>query len=192
MKRCKKFLALLLLLAMLAALATAIPVATGAATDPGTSAGTQTRYTQKIVSVVYDNSGSMLQSVNGSEERTHPATYSLAMLMSLLNERDEMILMPMNNAPTDGLKVDLSDPDRNAVLNKIVNDPVLNAASGQGTPKNSMTRAINQLKQRGLKDEQNLIDSDPSKEYWLVILTDGGFENSSDPAVQAGYIRRNP
>lgn len=188
MKHCKRLLALFLLLATVATLVTVFPATAAAATENTQTGENQTRYTQKVVAVVYDNSGSMLQSVNKEEERTHPAEYSLSMLLSMLNEKDEMILMPMNNAPTQGIPVKLSDPDRNKILNEIISNPALKSNGGQLTPKSSMTYAINQLKERGLKREENLIDQDPSKEFWLVILTDGGFETSSDPAVQAGYI----
>ena len=62
------------------------------AAEAGTGSGSnETRYTQKFVAVVYDNSGSMR-----NESRIPSAKYSLSMLMSMLDERDIMQIMPMN------------------------------------------------------------------------------------------------
>ena len=69
----------------------------GAAADSTSSTDEEVRYTKKIVSVLYDNSGSMTKTDNGtSVAREEYAIYSMQMLMSLLGPDDELIITPLN------------------------------------------------------------------------------------------------
>ena len=76
----------------------------------------ETDYTKKVVSVVYDNSGSM------QGDKDAYATYSLQLLMGLLSERDELIITPLNendSAVTNinqSIIVDLTNPNREKVI----------------------------------------------------------------------------
>lgn len=173
MKKFKRLSALLILLCMMLSMLSAISVFTVSADDDDNSA----RYTQKVVSVVFDNSGSMT-----SYNREPLARYSLEMLMALLNERDEMIIMPMNDGrtgyPVDnasfGIEVNLSAKDRDAELDRIMALPQLQVnPGGAGTPPQSMGYAVECLEKKGLTKSGSQDDVD--REYWLVILTDGEF-----------------
>ncbi|MBE6636996.1 MAG: hypothetical protein E7618_04250 [Ruminococcaceae bacterium] len=178
MQLIRKTISVLLLLTFLLS---AFAVFPATAADPSTN--TEARYTQKIVTVVYDNSGSM-----AAGQRIPAAKYSLSMLMSLLDERDEMIIIPMNKSPNGGISVDLGNPDRDKVLNDIIGYSVLNYQYGKGTPSSSLKTAVSTLASRGLKDSDHLIESEPDKEYWLVVLTDGLFEDNADPSYQADRL----
>ncbi len=182
MKTMRRLISYLLLITLVSSVFLTCPIYGAAAQNTGTGAS-DARYTQKIVSVVYDNSGSM-----EAGNRTPAAKYSLAMLMSLLSEKDRMYISPMNKAPSGGITVDLANPDRESVINNIINDPIMNYQLFHGTPPSSMSTAVNILKSNGLKDSSNLIESDPDKEYWLVILTDGLFNDVDDASTQAGYV----
>ena len=63
---------------------------------PEVKADTQVNYKKKIVSVVFDNSGSMLEG-----NRPELAKYSLQMLVSMLGKEDELIVCPMNYKNND-------------------------------------------------------------------------------------------
>lgn len=175
MKRCNRILSVLIVISLFLPLLAVYPIHASAQAD-----NAEARYTQKIVSVVYDNSGSMLY----DPIREPAARYSLEMLMSLLDERDQMSITPMNdgttglsiNDPSLCIDVDLSAADRNAELDRILALPQLASTISAGTPADSIGIAVDELAALGLKDSAHLIDSDPDKEYWLVILTDGDFD----------------
>ena len=82
----KNAILLLLVFSMLAGLATAFPMSAAESSKENSSG-----YTQKIVSVLFDNSTSM-----SNDGRLPAARYSLEILMSLLDERDIMYIAPMN------------------------------------------------------------------------------------------------
>lgn len=160
------------------------------AADTGNPQDNPARYTQKIVAVVYDESSSM----QNDPMREPAARYSLEMLMSLLDVRDKMVIIPMNSNKT--IEVDLAATDRNAELDRIMALPELKVRFGNVTPAESMGNAITKLESFGLKNSANLWDSELDKEYWMVILTDGvfgdlpGCTNQSDKV--AHYIKDYP
>ena len=107
-------------------------------------------YKQKIVSVVYDDSGSMGN--YPSEQRPQLARYSLQMLASMLSTQDELIVCPMNkwNTSNPSFTVNLKATDREAEFNsKIVNNSALSPTGG--TPKGSIGAGVKELVKRGLK-----------------------------------------
>ncbi len=135
----------------------------------------------KIVSVVFDNSGSMVG------EREKFARYSLQMLIGLLDKDDVLFVTPMNKkGGPDNFQVDLTI-DRNKAISDTLN--LINGAYG-GTPIGSVDKAIKKLVSPGnnlpgLKSLDDYVEGDESEnyEYWLVILTDGTFDeikNKSD------------
>ncbi len=183
MKKLKKISALFVLLCMLFSVIAVFPVSADPANDSA-------RYTQKIVSVVYDNSGSMLD-----YNREPAARYSLEMLMALLDERDKMIIMPMNDgrngypvsSSSAGIEVDLAAEDRDKELDRIMALPQL-AVTNAGTPHESMGYAIECLEKNGLTKSGSQ-DDGSDKEYWLVILTDGAFNANSNLPEQDDKIQ---
>lgn len=172
MKKIKSISALLILFCMLISMFAAFPVSADQTDDTA-------RYTQKIVSVVFDNSSSMLYS-----NREPAARYSLEMLMALLDEKDKMIIMPMNDGKSGypvsnssfGIEVDLAAEDRDKELDRIMALPEISVNPNSGTPPQSMGYAIECLEENGLTKGGSQDDSG-EKEYWLVILTDGVFSS---------------
>lgn len=148
------------------------------------------RFTKKIVSVLYDNSGSM------DNERNLYALYSIQTLMSLLNAEDTLLIVPMNGSNV--AEIDLSTSDRNAQVEKALKETFLSNTPSGGTPPQSMEKARKELEKRGLKTKQELLQEDNTCEYWLVILTDGAFNGVTKGDVEdtsscvEGYISQYP
>ena len=159
---------------------------------------------QKIVSVVYDNSGSMKAGDTPTVDPTvkkaryRYATYALQMLIGLLNDNDKLIINPMNdtkgNWKGEGIEVDLTgdinNPNkRNDVIEDLFYNPTTSTdtnvegkipiVTGGNTPFNSVNNAIESFKKitngKGLPTSEEYTDEDKNTEYWLVILTDGVF-----------------
>ena len=131
MKLRTRLLSVLLMLTTLLSLFSAWAVS--AAKDESGSLDTRT---QKIVTVVYDTSGSMMPNFVGpgvDELRIEGAEYALSMLVASLDERDEMYLVPMSNftyyqswgkvvceKEGDEIPIDLSAKDRNSQIKNIL------------------------------------------------------------------------
>ena len=124
---------------------------------------------RKIISVVYDDSGSMSVWPEKTTKWAQ-ANYAMQSFAALLNEQDEMYITYMSDAAVDEdtkeylmdvnktVKLDMNDVDGavRQIQNKI----------GQGdTPVQAIDVAVEKLNQ--------IEDSDPMTQYWLVILTDG-------------------
>lgn len=132
-------------------------------------------YTKKIISVVYDNSGSM------NNEKDKYARYSLQILIGLLDSDDELIITPLNtsdgSAVTDEsqcISVDLLNPNREEAIKKVKEQiPV----TGKNTPSGPLDVALKHLTKRGLKTSDSSGDQNDGVEYWLIILSDGNFNN---------------
>ena len=86
------------LTAVLLALLCLVPFFSFAASATGNSDdGDQALYVEKYVSVLYDNSGSMLNSSkNGYDNRAFYANYAFQMLASMINSTDKLWATPMN------------------------------------------------------------------------------------------------
>ncbi len=153
---------------------TALGGAKATPSNPADSSGTNTK---KVVSVLWDNSGSMY-SYDDDDDRLKYARYSIQMLMALLNEDDTLIITPMNipgsssavNNVSYGYAVDLTNPDRNAAIDAAFNAIMGKQPSGN-TPYESVDIAIKQLTDRGMTTKDKMADE--NSEYWLFIITDG-------------------
>lgn len=186
----KRSVSLFVVLTFLLSAIAILPVNLAAAESNSSVAATQ-RKTQKIVSVVYDNSGSMATSindptVNGTPSRADYALYAMKMLMSLLNEGDVLQIVPMNRFSANSLV--LSGNNRQDQIDYEVSTGKF-APSG-GTPLSSVDQALSGLANAGLKDSANLTTQDEDKEYWLFILTDGEFSGTSGPDSTATEINK--
>jgi hypothetical protein len=208
MKKIQRVTSLLLVLACLVSvLAVVSSGTTSTVSNSGASSAasddSDVRYTKKIVSVLYDNSGSMQNSVvypnrpateAESVSRQHYASYALQMLMSMLSDRDELVVTPMNvptgslGAPeidettykTYSVKVDLSSSDRDGEIRRVMSESLIAKTPYGGTPSNSIDFAIKNLTAKGLMDSQNLAATPKDTEHWLVILTDGAFSGCTN------------
>ena len=124
---------------------------------------------RKIVTVVFDDSFSM-----ANENRYSNANYAIQAFIALLNEQDELHLVYMSDAARQlsaapgnfdpsviAKDIDLTNPQAGA-------DQVrTNPWQGAGTPFGSVQIGYNEL----VSHE----DTDPSTQYYLIVLTDGGF-----------------
>ena len=148
--------------------------------DSTQSAETTNRHAQKIVSVVYDNSGSM----ESSDKRQHYAHYAMQMLTALLNPQDELHITPMNDKNGKNIEtldmlrsnikdVDLAAADRGAQIQNLFSS---NWHTPFGsTPLESVSSMLEYMqKDKGLGKSAN-----EDKEYWLIVFTDGAFDYSS-------------
>lgn len=161
-----------------------------------------TEYVQKVVSVVFDNSGSMSSNVYGEYQgklnqvlgkRYAYATYALDILISLMNENDKLSITPMNNARGDdwtdkSIQIDLTNETRDEEVSKLFyeidsrdNNPLnpnkvpLFTDPNPGTPYGSIEKAIDaftEMTGHPLPSKKDHIEEE-NKEYWLIILTDG-------------------
>lgn len=141
----KRIISLLLALLLLLSLVLAVIPAASAAT------GDEIRAARKIISVVYDDSTSMYG------ERWVYANYAMQALTALLNEQDELHITYMSQ-PTSSQQISLSD------INGAVTQ-VRNWNQAGGTPAEALDTAKRRL--------DNISESDPAAQFWLVILTDG-------------------
>ena len=124
---------------------------------------------RKVVTIVFDDSFSM-----ANENRYSNANYAIQAFIALLNEEDELHLIYMSDAarqlaaqpgnfdPSAIAKdIDLTNPQSGA--DQVRNNPW----QGAGTPFGAVQMGYNEL----VSHE----DTDPSTQYYLIVLSDGGF-----------------
>ncbi len=116
---------------------------------------------KKIVSIVYDDSGSM-KGANWAY-----ANYSIQTFVAMLNEEDELYITYMSK-PGTAVKIDTGD------LMAAVNG-IRTHWSTNNTPYESVTTAMKQL--------EKVSDNNPNTQYWLVVFTDGDFNDESNRNV---------
>ncbi|MEO1478955.1 MAG: vWA domain-containing protein [Bacteroidota bacterium] len=125
---------------------------------------------QRAVAVVYDDSGSMLHRDEG--ENGGPwayANYALQTLAALLRDSDALHVVTMH-APDTPLRFPLGggSAGRQALVDSLNGQPVYNFAGN--TPYQSLATA------------QDVLAQAPQPEKWLVVLTDGAFEDTPEAA----------
>ena len=144
-----------------------------------------TVYVRKHISLLYDNSGSMSQKLEKVDNlKWSYASYAAQMFASLLNDTDSLSFTFMNETNSmRKLEVDLT-ADRQGQVDKILK--ATNFAKG-GTPIESIEEAKKTLVEKGLRSDSQMGNDpiDKSQQYWLVLTTDGNFQNtSSDQLVE--------
>ena len=127
---------------------------------PGAQAktGDEVRAAKKVISVVYDDSGSM------AGGKWINANYAVQALVAQLNSHDELYISYMKspkNSDRSGL-----DNVEQAVKT------IRNIPGGGTTPFQTVETAFNKLKSHK--------DKDFTTQYWLVVLTDGSFDNGEN------------
>ncbi len=119
-------------------------------------------YIRKVVSVVYDDSGSML-----NNNKYAYANYAMQAFCGMLNGEDKLYITYMNGSKQGDKyypeEVDLSAGGIQSSVNSI-----RDTISGGGTPYTAVEVAYEKLK--------SVKDSNPNTQYWLVVITDGAFE----------------
>ncbi len=176
MKFLRRMICGLLLLALLVPMLGGFPVSAADDAD-------QTHTKNKVVSVVYDNSGSMT-----SENRWHYSRYAIQTLMALLGPNDRLIITPMNRPGyntavsdlTYNIEVDLKAENRKAAMEEAMNKAALLSDPKGETPSTSINFAIQTLKNAGMKRLSETTASDKNEnEYFLIVLTDGALDNDT-------------
>ncbi len=153
MKR-KKWMVRLLSLLLVFGTAFAWYVKAEAAPDAGS----------RIIHVVYDDSGSMVKDGDGTFiERWSQAKYAMEVFSAMMSKQDIMNIYPMSKEGELGLTVRGSDVGRV----KAVHD--MNGRY-RNTPFVTVTSAA-----------EDLLKQDASYERWLVIITDGAFDDGATP-----------
>lgn len=141
-------------------------------------------YSDKIVAVVYDNSGSM--KTGGWSPY---AKYALQGLMSIFDSTDTMAIFPLNKYDKDYKKngqpystpfvnVNL-EGDRESAIEQVLNHKYSSTNStftpSGSTPPYAVENAIDWLTKSGM----NKLEPVQGKDFWLIILSDGVFDDST-------------
>lgn len=126
-----------------------------------------TNLRSKAIHVVYDDSGSMIRSNTGYNDKWDKAKYAMEVFAAMLHERDTMRVYYM------------SDFDETTNGNRNANPKIEISgaeAVGERVAKihNTVTRASNTPFDPVVKAYNNLKDENVD-EKWLIILTDGDF-----------------
>ncbi|GAB6471676.1 vWA domain-containing protein [Bacillus cereus group sp. MYBK71-2] len=113
---------------------------------------------ERVVSLVYDDSGSMR-----NNDRWKYANYALQSLVALLDEKDTFSYVPMSK-PNDPLNISLTKNKRQTEIEGIgAWKTYLN------TPFSAVETAMQSIKKEA--------DIDGKREFWLIVLTDGAFND---------------
>ncbi len=139
----------------------------------------ETNLPTRVINVVFDDSGSMIRDSSGKYVDTWcQAKYAMEVFASMLGEKDTLNIYYMSDyhknskyletPPKLTLKGNKSHDGAQKNVNKI-HEIVTDCA---GTPFDSVKKAHEDLKN---------INAD---EKWLVIVTDGGFDSTSNSTVQ--------
>lgn len=163
----KKFISMLLAIVMVSSVLLMLPQ----------QASAESLYIRKIVSVVFDDSGSM----RGDKEAF--ANYAMQTFCGMLNSEDQLYITYMRDSKQSGfqpVKVDLSAGGIQASV-----DAIRGRTSSSGTPYTSVEKAFDKLK--------NVPDSNPNTQYWLVVITDGIFDECADMSSQTAkrFLNQN-
>ena len=149
------------------------------------AAKTDTVYVRKHISLVYDNSGSMSMDIGEDPNlKWSYASYAAQVFAGLLNESDSLSITFMNQTKSiKSLEVDLA-ADRQSQVDKLLD--VTNYAKS-GTPYQSVEDAKEVLVGKGLLSDAQIGNNQVSKseQYWLVLTTDGNFNNMTAEETEA-------
>lgn len=122
-------------------------------------------YIRKIVSVVYDDSGSM--SYNDSLNWAY-ANYAMQSFCGLLNNDDQLYVTYMSESESNNhVEPERIDLDAKSIQESV--DGIRNHYGSRNTPYGAIDIAFNKLK--------SVQDSNANTQYWLVVITDGEFQN---------------
>ncbi|MBO5778779.1 MAG: hypothetical protein J6R82_04340 [Clostridia bacterium] len=120
-------------------------------------------YIRKIVSVVYDDSGSMLG------DKWAYANYAMQAFCGMLNSEDQLYITYMKNSEKSGYTPETIDLSANKIQSSV--DSIRNHTENGSTPYKAVEVAFDKLK--------SVKDSNPNTQYWLVVITDGSFDGWS-------------
>ena len=113
---------------------------------------------QKHIYLVMDDSGSMQ-----GEYGEYDANYALQVMIAMMDKTDTMSVYFLNDQSALSGSVDLQNKSNSMLENIKIKYP----SSGGGTSYDAVMQAK--------KDLRNAVTADDEGEYWLIIITDGGF-----------------
>lgn len=125
---------------------------------PPLTVSADSTYTKKVVSILYDDSGSMNQDGNTAWAY---ANYAMQYFCGALNEGDQLFITYMSDYTHTEIPAGF-DSDRQSAINSIQNH-----VASSSTPYDAIeyaTKAFNKVS-----------DYDANTQFWLVIITDGNF-----------------
>ena len=139
-------------------------------------ASAESLYIRKIVSVVYDDSGSMTDSANWAY-----ANYATQAFCGLLNSNDRLFITYMSEASANP-KMTPREMDLSSGKIQQSVDSIRTHDRFSDTPYASVDIAFRQL--------LNTPDDEPNTEYWLVIFTDGAFQDNNGYGVNDAELTK--
>ena len=140
------------------------------------TASADSMYIKKIVSVVYDDSGSMLTDEKIENKVISPdwiyANYAMQTFCGMLNSEDQLFITYMSSARSVNggdlvCKADKSEITEGEIQKSV--DKIRDHNKAGATPYAAVEAAVEQL--------EKVENKDPNTQYWLVIITDGGFND---------------
>lgn len=150
----KRLFSILLALIIVASVMFSLPISVSA----------ESLYIRKIVSVVYDDSGSM------SGDKWAYANYAMQAFCGMLNSEDQLFITYMSHSQRktnyEPEKIDLS---AGGIQGSVYS--IRRHTDSGSTPYAAVETAYNKLK--------SVDDSNPNTQYWLVVITDGAFDECS-------------
>lgn len=142
------------------------------------TASAETLCVKKVVSVVYDDSGSMRNSDNpthmGDLVKWAYASYAMQTFCGMLNENDELYITYMSKVEASpSYRPEELSVSSSGIQNSV--DYIRNHDDWNGTTFESVELAMKKL--------EEVQDKDPNTQYWLVVLTDGQFYDKEKAEV---------
>lgn len=122
----------------------------------------------RIVNVVYDDSGSMIKTNNQLVDTWCQAKYAMEVFAAMLSAKDSMniyVMSDFESGTSKGPRLQLKGQEGIAANVKKIHEMVTRAGN---TPFNSVHKAYSD------------IAAATADEKWLVVLTDGEFQNADD------------
>lgn len=147
----KRWIALVLALVMMSTVMLCMPL----------TASAESLYIRKIVSVVYDDSGSM------AGDKWAFANYAMQSFCGMLNSEDQLYITYMSEVLyNSGYEPEQIDLSASGIQSSV--DSIRRHYDSASTPFDAVETAYEKLK--------SVDDSNPNTQYWLVIITDGVFD----------------
>ncbi|MBQ2880648.1 MAG: hypothetical protein IJE40_00115, partial [Clostridia bacterium] len=137
----------------------------------------ESMYIRKIVSVVYDDSGSMTWDDNGNDcmDKWAYANYAMQAFCGMLNSEDQLFITYMDDSTQKpNYKPEQINLSANGIQDSV--DSIRNHSGGGGTPYASVEIAFDKLK--------SVEDTNPNTQYWLVVITDGVFDKPENGTAE--------
>lgn len=134
---------------------------------PGWNASAAGETQQRVIDVVYDDSGSMCSDGTGAVDRWSQALYAMEVFATMLGAQDEMNVYRMSDFGANPTDVKGSDDGRV--------DQIIGSLGETGnTPFETVEAAAS-----------HITSVDPAASRWLVVLTDGEFQHQPTQGLEA-------